>query len=186
MPVPARTYCTGSKKIVKIKIIKMKYNTQSHPFHLVEPSPWPLTTSIGLGIMAMGGVIFFSGLGSLVLIIGFVITIMTSSLWWRDCIREGILHVALFLNLIICRETSQDVNHFQNRQSAGNIARRLWENLRDYRLNIASSVGVEEPSIDKPTDIVALQPTWNPDESMPAYLGGPEEWIKTNCLVIFK
>lgn len=30
--------------------------------------------------MAMGGVIFFSGLGSLVLIIGFVVTVMTSTL----------------------------------------------------------------------------------------------------------
>lgn len=69
----------------------MKYNTQSHPFHLVQPSPWPLTTSIGLCIMAMGGVIYFSGLGSLVLIIGFVVTAMTSALWWRDCIREGTL-----------------------------------------------------------------------------------------------
>ena len=67
----------------------MNYNIQAHPFHLVEASPWPLTTSFGLGIMAMGGVIFFSGLGISVLILGFIITAMTSALWWRDCIREG-------------------------------------------------------------------------------------------------
>jgi cytochrome c oxidase subunit 3 len=69
----------------------MNNNIQAHPFHLVEPSPWPLTTSLGLGIMTMGGVIFFSGLGSSVLIIGFIVTAMTSALWWRDCIREGTL-----------------------------------------------------------------------------------------------
>lgn len=55
--------------------------------------------------MAMGGVIYFTGLDSIVLILGLVVTIMTSTLWWRDCIREGRLHVPLFLILIICRET---------------------------------------------------------------------------------
>lgn len=124
----------------------MKYNTQSHPFHLVEPSPWPLTTSIGLGIMAMGGVIFFSGLGSLVLIIGFVVTIMTSTLWWRDCIREGKLNVPFFLILTICREISLVVSHYKIRQSAGNKIFR--ENLRDYRLNIVSSAQMKH-DIDK-------------------------------------
>lgn len=70
----------------------MKYKTQAHPFHLVEPSPWPITTSIGLGIMAMGGVILFSGLDKgTTLLLGVSLTIMTSALWWRDCIREGTL-----------------------------------------------------------------------------------------------
>lgn len=41
--------------------------------------------------MAMGGVIYFTGLDSIVLILGLVVTIMTSTLWWRDCIREGTL-----------------------------------------------------------------------------------------------
>nr|QUQ05920.1 cytochrome c oxidase subunit 3 [Microconidiobolus nodosus] len=64
-------------------------NLQGHPFHLVEPSPWPLTTSLGLGITALGGVILFNGLGISILVIGLIITSMTSALWWRDCIREG-------------------------------------------------------------------------------------------------
>nr|YP_010194649.1 cytochrome c oxidase subunit 3 [Conidiobolus taihushanensis]QZZ81388.1 cytochrome c oxidase subunit 3 [Conidiobolus taihushanensis] len=67
----------------------MKQNLQAHPFHLVEPSPWPLTTSIGLGLTTIGGVIYFNGLGSLVLVIGLLVTVMTMGLWWRDCIREA-------------------------------------------------------------------------------------------------
>lgn len=67
----------------------MNYKIQAHPFHLVEPSPWPLTCSIGLGIMGMGGVILFNGLGISVLVIGLIITIITCTLWFRDCIREG-------------------------------------------------------------------------------------------------
>lgn len=34
-------------------------NNQRHNFHLVDPSPWPLVTSIGLLGMAVGGVMFF-------------------------------------------------------------------------------------------------------------------------------
>lgn len=48
--------------------------------------------------MAMGGVIYFTGLDSIVLILGLVVTIMTSTLWWRDCIREGRLHVPFKFN----------------------------------------------------------------------------------------
>lgn len=69
----------------------MSYNKQSFPYHLVDPSPWPITTSIGLGIMALGGVIKLSGLGGIVLVIGFGVTVLTTALWWRDCSREGTL-----------------------------------------------------------------------------------------------
>lgn len=155
----------------------MKYNTQSHPFHLVEPSPWPLTTSIGLGIMAMGGVIFFSGLGSLVLIIGFVVTIMTSTLWWRDCIREGKLNVPFFLNLTICREISLVVSHYKIMgQSAGNLVNYarlraiLRENLRDYRLNIVSSAQIKH-DIDNSNNVAKFKEFYT-DDSIGAYLAG--------------
>ncbi len=73
------------------KNMKNIYRLQAHSFHLVEPSPWPLMTSLSLGIMAMGGVVFFYKIGSEILIIGFIATALTSALWWRDCIREGTL-----------------------------------------------------------------------------------------------
>lgn len=33
----------------------MRNNFQSHPFHLVSPSPWPLNTSISLFTLAASG-----------------------------------------------------------------------------------------------------------------------------------
>lgn len=58
----------------------MSYNKQGYPYHLVDPSPWPITTSIGLGIMALGGVIKLGGLGVELMIIGLIITIITTGL----------------------------------------------------------------------------------------------------------
>lgn len=34
-------------------------SNQRHNFHLVDPSPWPLVTSIGLFGMAVGGAMYF-------------------------------------------------------------------------------------------------------------------------------
>jgi len=39
----------------------MKYNNQIHPFHLVDPSPWPLIASIGAFSLTSGTVMFFHG-----------------------------------------------------------------------------------------------------------------------------
>jgi len=42
--------------------------TQKHPFHLVDPSPWPLVTATAAFITATGFVLYihnFSGGGSL-------------------------------------------------------------------------------------------------------------------------
>lgn len=69
----------------------IRSNFQAHPFHLVSPSPWPLTTSLSLfsittsGAMAMHGfnfayVFFFSA---------FVSVLYSMTLWFRDVISEG-------------------------------------------------------------------------------------------------
>ena len=34
-------------------------NPNSHEYHLVEPSPWPLLASIGALILCIGAVIYF-------------------------------------------------------------------------------------------------------------------------------
>lgn len=49
-------------------IIKIffKMNNQRHGFHLVDPSPWPLITSIGLLGMTVGGAMFFHRFNSVV------------------------------------------------------------------------------------------------------------------------
>ena len=36
-------------------------NNQLHSFHLVDPSPWPLLSSIGAFMLTFGGVLFMHG-----------------------------------------------------------------------------------------------------------------------------
>merc|ERR1711871_418229 len=66
-------------------------NNQKHPFHLVDPSPWPLVASIGGLGMTFGGVMYmhtYSGGGTLFLT-GFTTTIFSMFVWWRDITREA-------------------------------------------------------------------------------------------------
>lgn len=68
----------------------MNYKYQAHPFHLVEPSPWPFTASFALLILTTASVLSFHGWNSsIALTIGFLSVLITMALWWRDCIRES-------------------------------------------------------------------------------------------------
>lgn len=64
---------------------------QPHPYHLVEPSPWPLTGSIALLITTVSAVCYFHGYGhgGVFLTIGLLCVLSTMGLWWADVIREG-------------------------------------------------------------------------------------------------
>jgi len=66
-------------------------NTQKHPYHLVDPSPWPLIASFGCFFFTFGLVMFFHGyLGSSSLIFtGFSLIILIMYTWWRDIVREA-------------------------------------------------------------------------------------------------
>jgi len=66
---------------------------QAFPYHLVEPSPWPILVSFSVFTMAIGATMSFHGFanGGSVLALGFVITTYGSILWFRDVISEGTL-----------------------------------------------------------------------------------------------
>lgn len=68
-----------------VKNIKMP----RQPFHLVEPRPWPLTSSIGAFLLTTGLVSWFHGYGFTLLAIGLTVTILTIYQWWRDVAREA-------------------------------------------------------------------------------------------------
>lgn len=62
---------------------------QPGPFHLVEPSPWPLTGAIGALTTAIGLAIWFHKETILGLYLGLLLIILTILQWWRDVVREG-------------------------------------------------------------------------------------------------
>ena len=66
-------------------------NTQKHPYHIVDPSPWPLVASIGCLFLTTGFVMFFHGYtGSNFLIsTGFLTIFYVMFTWWRDIVREA-------------------------------------------------------------------------------------------------
>lgn len=59
------------------------------PFHLVEYSPWPLTSSIGAFTLAIGIARWFHGHGTICLTLSAILIITSIIQWWRDVIREG-------------------------------------------------------------------------------------------------
>jgi len=75
----------------KNKVLKDNINFQSHPFHLVDPSPWPLLGAMGGFFSTTGMIMFMHGYsgGGLLLSVGFTTIIYTMIVWWRDIIREG-------------------------------------------------------------------------------------------------
>jgi cytochrome c oxidase subunit III len=59
------------------------------PYHLVDPSPWPLAGALG-GALLVVGIILAAHYGSYaVLVIGCLVVFATMYFWWRDVIRES-------------------------------------------------------------------------------------------------
>jgi cytochrome c oxidase subunit 3 len=59
------------------------------PYHLVDPSPWPLVGALG-GALVVVGIILAAHFNSYAtLVIGALIVFVTMFFWWRDVIRES-------------------------------------------------------------------------------------------------
>jgi cytochrome c oxidase subunit 3 len=71
--------------------IKTRNNFQSHPFHLVSPSPWPIFTSFNLLNLTFSFVLFVHGfnLGVYFLFVSLINLIYSMTLWFRDIVSEG-------------------------------------------------------------------------------------------------
>jgi cytochrome c oxidase subunit III len=72
-----------------------------HPFHMVNPSPWPLMGSIGALVTALGAVFYFhevaifgANLGVYSIVPGLGLVIFTMAMWWRDVVRESVIEHA--------------------------------------------------------------------------------------------
>nr|YP_010837689.1 cytochrome c oxidase subunit III [Coleonyx mitratus]WGC93719.1 cytochrome c oxidase subunit III [Coleonyx mitratus] len=62
---------------------------QAHTYHMVDPSPWPLTGAIAALLMTSGLAMWFHFNSMTLMNIGLLIMSLTMIQWWRDIIREG-------------------------------------------------------------------------------------------------
>nr|YP_004581311.1 cytochrome c oxidase subunit III [Porites okinawensis]YP_009034317.1 cytochrome c oxidase subunit III [Porites panamensis]YP_009239119.1 cytochrome c oxidase subunit III [Porites lutea]YP_009253458.1 cytochrome c oxidase subunit III [Porites lobata]YP_009475735.1 cytochrome c oxidase subunit III [Porites fontanesii]YP_009475748.1 cytochrome c oxidase subunit III [Porites harrisoni]YP_654400.1 cytochrome c oxidase subunit III [Porites porites]AMZ79720.1 cytochrome c oxidase subunit III [Po len=60
-----------------------------HPYHLVEPSPWPLLGAGGALFITVGSVIYFHYGLSQIMYLGVLIIVIIMFVWWQDVIRES-------------------------------------------------------------------------------------------------
>lgn len=62
---------------------------KKHPWHMVRPSPWPAVGTLGVLIMALGGVWFMHGGPSWGFLAGLAIVLFCMYGWWRDVVLEA-------------------------------------------------------------------------------------------------
>ena len=62
---------------------------QQHPYHLVEPSVWPLLGAISAGVLAVGGVLLMHDVTPWLVPVGFLMVFLTMFVWWRDVVKEA-------------------------------------------------------------------------------------------------
>ena len=67
----------------------MSEGTAKHPYHLVDPSPWPIVGAFSALVMAIGAVMFMHEGGPWILVAGLAMVLFTMAMWWRDVVREA-------------------------------------------------------------------------------------------------
>lgn len=60
-----------------------------HPFHLVDPSPWPLLGSLGAFLAALGTILMMHDYTPYVLYFGLFLVLFVMAGWFRDIIKES-------------------------------------------------------------------------------------------------
>ena len=68
--------------------------TKQHDYHILPPSIWPFTTSIGVFLMLFGAVLGFHGNAGFfadywLFLVGFVIVLYNMFGWWSDVVSES-------------------------------------------------------------------------------------------------
>jgi len=59
------------------------------PFHLVEPSPWPILGSISALFITIGTTSWIHNYSYITLPLGLSLMLLVMFQWWRDIVREG-------------------------------------------------------------------------------------------------
>lgn len=76
------------------KNLNLGWSAPKHPFHLVDPSPWPIFAGLGAFSLTTGAVLYMHSYqgGEALAILGFVMILYVMAVWWRDVIREATFH----------------------------------------------------------------------------------------------
>lgn len=80
-----------TNNFVRINSIDNTSVSQEHPYHLVDPSPWPLLGSLGALTSTIGAVMYmhsFTG-DKILLTLGLGLILYTMFVWWRDVTCES-------------------------------------------------------------------------------------------------
>ena len=64
-------------------------HAKNHDYHLVDPSPWPVVSSISVLILAMGAVQYLHDGAPWIMLVGFAGVLYSMVVWWRDVIVEA-------------------------------------------------------------------------------------------------
>ncbi len=64
------------------------------PYHLVNPSPWPLLGSLAGGLLAVGAIFFMHYQVTWLLVVGFLAVLSVMFGWWRQVIHESVVEHA--------------------------------------------------------------------------------------------
>jgi cytochrome c oxidase subunit 3 len=67
-------------------------SSKNHPYHLVDPSPWPFVGSLAALVLTIGAVLFMHDHGPWILIAGLSFLIFTLFGWWKDVVCEASLN----------------------------------------------------------------------------------------------
>nr|YP_010691641.1 cytochrome c oxidase subunit III [Pseudopus apodus]WBU94763.1 cytochrome c oxidase subunit 3 [Pseudopus apodus] len=62
---------------------------QTHAYHMVNPSPWPITGAIAALLLTSGLAMWFHFNNSALMGTGLLLTLLTMYQWWRDITRES-------------------------------------------------------------------------------------------------
>jgi cytochrome c oxidase subunit 3 len=60
-----------------------------HPYHLVDPSPWPLVGSFAGGALVLGIILWAHYGDRIVFFVGLAGILATMFFWWRDVVKES-------------------------------------------------------------------------------------------------
>src|SRR5690348_16148194 len=87
LPISLCLTPSTKRKTPKVNDMSAK---QDHPFHLVNPSPWPVLAAFSTQLMPVCGVLWMhgKGLGKYILFAGLAMVIFVAYGWWRDVVRE--------------------------------------------------------------------------------------------------